>query len=280
MVEKFKMYNQTMYKLKCLLMTFTLALLPTANVFAEDTTADTAITAQQTACAANTAMEWSSTLNRCVTKAAAVTARKEAATCDAMTDATAKAACHLAVAEKSSSVSGDASKLNQGNTTASAIMNTAGVAYYAVDALNRAAQVSDISTSNCTSKNILGVTAVAGLVSDVYLKMTAKNKVKELQKKFTIDTTSGASEAQVQALRYLKEEQETVVKIAAMEKKRDALLMLGYGMAAAFAVYEMMGFGAANTDCSKPTGKEVKGSATTPTTETTSDPFAVKPEKI
>lgn len=260
-----------MYKLNCLLIIMVLAGLPSFILAADATTATTTtatakvktaddyIADQQTACAKNTAMEWSSALNRCVGKQAAIDARNEAQACDALKDVTAKANCHLALAEKNSKLSSDPSKLNQGSTTNSMLMNGVAAAYSAINIISSMGKNGE--QSNCTSKKILGVTSVAGLASDVYLKMSAKKKVKELEGKYKLDTTTASTEAQVQALQYLKEEQQTVVSIAGMEKKRNLMLMLGYGMAAGWAVYEMTPFGA-NPDCVKPNkGDEVKASA-------------------
>lgn len=226
--------------------------LASMQVFADTTTTVDAkveanMAAQVTACNANTAMEWSSTLNRCVGKAAARAARNEAMACDALTTAEAKEACHLKIAEKSTGLSSDASKLNQGSTTGSMVMNGSIAAAYAIIALISDKAKSGLM-SGCTSKTILAATSAAGIASDLYLKISAKKKIKELEDKYKLDKESTAYEAQIKALEYLKEEQETVVKIASLEKKRNMALMAGYGAAAAFAAYELA-FPAQNTQC-------------------------------
>jgi hypothetical protein len=256
-VEKLKMYNQFMYKLNCLL----IALVFVSKTYAADT-AETAIQAQQDSCAKNTAMEWSATLNRCVAKQKAIETRHAVQECEAITDAAAKAKCHMNIAEGSTGMSSDTKKLNQGKTTQSMMMNGVAAAYTAINMISSMGK--DGEKSNCTSKKILGITSVAGLASDVYLKMMAKKKIKSLEDKYKLDTTTGTTEAQVSALQYLKEEQQTVVEIAGMEKKRNLALMLGYGMAAGWAVYEMTSFGM-NPNCVKPNdGKTLEASADTP----------------
>lgn len=241
---------ENMYKLKCLLIILTIAMAPFVAFADADSKVEENMAAQMTACSANTAMEWSSKLNRCVGKAAARETRNETKACDALTDVAAKEKCHLAIAEKSTGLSSDPKKLSQGGTTGSMMMNGSIAAAYAIIAIISKKGIKGIM-SGCTSKKILGATSAAGLASDAYLKLSAKKKVKELEGKYALDKTSSAYESQVKALEYLKEEQETVVKISALEKKRNMALMAGYGAAAAFAAYELM-FPAAGAPCNDP----------------------------
>jgi hypothetical protein len=271
-LEKLKMYNQFMNKLNCLLSA--ILLLVTTSVVAMDTAAVNANMAQQQeTCAKNTAMEWSATLNRCIGKQAAVDSRRAAQACDGITDLAAKEKCHISLAEQNTKLSSDTKGLNQGKTTNSMMMNGIAAAYTAINMISTFGK--DGQKSNCTSKKILGVTSVAGLVSDVYLKMKAKKKVKALEGKYKLDTTTSTHEAQVSALEYLKDEQQTVVEIAGMEKKRNLALMLGYGIAAGWAVYEMTPFGA-NPDCMKPNeGETVEKLADSAPVETATSPVKI-----
>lgn len=252
---------ENMHKLNCLLILLTLAMTPLHAYADPDSKAEANMAAQVSACSANSAMEWSSKLNRCVGKVAARATRNESKACNELTDVNAKEKCHLAIAEKSTGLSADTEKLNQGGTTGSMMLNGSIAAAYAIIALISEKGISGL-TSGCTSKKILGVTSAAGLASDVYLKMSAKKKVKQLENKYALDKTSSAYEAQVKALEYLKEEQETVVKISSLEKKRNMALMAGYGAAAAFAVYEIA-FPPASGPCNDPNkendGKKLEG---------------------
>lgn len=232
-----------MSKLNCLLIIFSMTMSSTL-VMAEDATTndskvETNMAAQVAACKANTAKEWSSTLNRCVGKVEARAIRNESKACNELEDIAAREKCHIAIAEKSTGLSADTEKLNtSGGTTGSMMMNgTIAAAYSIITLISKFGAKK--SENNCTSKHIMGITSLAGLASDAYLKISAKKKVKELEDKYALDKTSSAYEAQVKALEYLKEEQQTVAKIASLEKKRNLALMLGYGVAAGFAVYEM-----------------------------------------
>ncbi|MDO9182074.1 MAG: hypothetical protein Q7U04_06680 [Bacteriovorax sp.] len=224
---------------------------------------DPILVAQQADCAKITSSEWSSKLNRCVTKVQAVETRNEATACNAIVDLTARADCHKALAEKKSGLSADPNNLNQGNIGKSAIMNGIGSAYAILGLINGTALTKNPST--CTSKTIFKITAVAGTATDLWLKARAKKKVDELSNKYKLETAEGAMDAQTKALLYLKEEQATVAEIAGMEKKRNMALMLGYGAASAMAIYEMF-VPAGSASCYK---KDVAGANKIPMAEAT-----------
>ncbi len=188
-------------------------------------------------CNKNTAKEWNSELNRCVGKAEARATRNEAKECNAIADIEQRKACHLKLAEKNTGLNGDTDSLNQGNIGKSAIMNGVGSAYAILGFINGAGESGKEST--CTSKKIFGVTALAGTVTDIWLHIRTKKKMEELANKYQLDKTQSPYEAQVRALYYLKEEQQTVADIASAEKKRNLLLTLGYGAASAMAIYEI-----------------------------------------
>lgn len=229
--------------------------------------ADLIIEKQKTDCAKSASSEWSSSLNKCVEKVAAKQARNEANDCNAITVMAQREACHKALAEKKTGLSSDPNSLYQGNTTGSMLMNAA---YSVISLINFTGAKGKKST--CTSKTIFGVTAVAGLASDFYLKFQAKKKVKELGDKYKIDTKNGASDAQIKALEYLKEEQNTVAEIASLEKKRNMLLMMGYGAAGVMAAWEMTPYGKnpgceTGLDKSKPDEKVANSNETADATD-------------
>ncbi len=215
---------------------------------------------QKDDCLKNTAMEWSNTYNRCVGKVAAREKRNEAISCNKEEDLAKREACHKRLAEKATGLSADTGSLNQGNTDKSMAMNSIATVFGLVALLNGAG--SGLTFSVCTSKRIFGITAIAGIASDIYLKMKAKDKDEELKNKFHLDAKSSANNSQVKALEYLKEEQNTVAEIAGMEKTRNMLLMAGYGAAGIMALVEMA-YPETNPGCltpepeAKPTGSEV-----------------------
>lgn len=213
------------------------------------------IKAQKEACVKNKASKWDSKLNRCVTTQTNNDNRVKAERCAALTDQKAKEDCHLKLAEEMTALSSDTNKLYQGNTTKSMIMNSIPAAYSIIKLVSNKNKNS--TTSKCTSQAILGVTSVAGLATDVYLKVTTKKKVEELEKKYAVDVAQNGNEAQKSALVYLREEQEMVKNIAGLEKKRNMALMAGYGAATAFAAYEMT-FGN-NPSCKPNSEKSTEG---------------------
>lgn len=211
---------------------------------------DLALQNQKAECSKHSSSEWSSALNKCVGKVEDRKTRHDAKDCNTIEDLTQREECHKKLAEQKTGLNSDPNSLNQGNTTGSAVMNGVGSAYAIVGMINGVGK--NKKDSECMSKKIFGITAMAGFASDIYLKIRAKKKVKELEGKYKLETKQGAYDAQVKALQYLKEEQETVADIAGLEKKRNMLLMLGYGAASVMAIYEMATMGTMNAGCFKP----------------------------
>jgi hypothetical protein len=247
----------------------TLILTSSNAVFAQTTTAKTpvdpsSVEAQKAECAKNTASEWSASLNRCVGKADAIAARHAVEDCSQFTDVEQIKSCHTKIAEQKTGLSSDINSLPTGTANISLVMNGITTAYTVLGMINSVG--SGNKKSSCTSKKIFGVTAVAGVATDIWLKMSAKKKMDELKNKYLIDVKNNAYDAQSKAFEYLKTQQQTVKDIASMEKKRNMLLMLGYGAASVMALYEMtMG---QNPECYKKE-TDAKSAATTSTDTTT-----------
>jgi hypothetical protein len=120
-----------MLKLECPILLFTM-LLPSFSWSMDDAKADKYVEEQKAACAKNTAMEWSATLNRCVGKADARQTRSDTQSCEKITDMAAREKCHLSIAEKKSGLSSDPNSLNKDGTSKSMLLNGAAAAYSAV----------------------------------------------------------------------------------------------------------------------------------------------------
>jgi hypothetical protein len=204
------------------------------SLFAEDSAL---LVKDKADCAANIAMEWSSILNRCVDKVQAVNVRNAAKECDLLTDLTAKKNCQMNLARKDTGL--NASVASAGVDKISSIKDQATMingAYSVVAAINMIAAKS--FKDPCTCKNIFAVTAMAGIASDLLLKDQAKKKMEAMANQYTIDSKTTAYNSQLKALQYLRDEQKAVADLAAKEEKRQMLLEIGYGVAAAYAVYE------------------------------------------
>lgn len=245
-------------------------LAPSASLKAQVETA--ALSEQITACKSNAAMNWDSTLNRCVYKKQDIQTQNQVAECGAIEDQAAREKCFLNVAEGKTGLSSDTDKIyDSSGTTKSAVMNSAVSAYYVVDILNKkfakdsgasipeetpkdasataksdnkvqsnnsSEDSSKASSKSCMSKQILGITGVAGLATDVWMKMQTKKKMEELKKAYAVDLETSAFDGQQKAFEYLLKEQETVKEMAGLEKKRNLALMAGYGAALAMSVWE------------------------------------------
>lgn len=214
---------------------------------------DTSLDAQREACGKNSAAEWSSSMNKCVGKVEDRKTRHEVEDCSLLTDIEQRKECHKKIAEKKTGLNADPDSLPKGTTGKSAVMNGAASAYAILGIIN--SMGSGNNKSMCTSKKIFAVTAIAGTLSDIWLKIQAKKKLNSLKDKYQLDVKNNAYDAQSKAFQYLKDEQATVKDIAGQEKKRNMLLMLGYGAASLMAIYEMTPYGA-NSDCLKKEAKE------------------------
>ena len=222
---------------------------------------------QKDACAKNTAMEWSSQLNRCVGKVQARQERHDAQACDKLTDVEARKTCHMQLATTKTGVTDDpnqAGKKMSDLQSRSMMINTANTI---VTAINYVAK--DGTNSSCMSKQIFGITSLGGFATDLYLKSQTKKKLNSLKDKFIVENKDSPYNTQVKALNYLKDEQTVVKDIASQEKKRQMLLMIGYGAAAVTAAYETF----YNTACTggesdkKADTQKTEGSAATPKAE-------------
>ncbi len=225
--------NQIKHFTFSLLLVVTSSSLP-INTFAET---DTTLDQQKKDCAANSSWEWNSAQNKCVQKKTDQTNRNEAERCAQIKDMAQREACNKALAEKMSGLSANTGTLYQGNKDdAGMLMNTA---YTIIAMINTGSM--NLLNETCTSKKIFGLTAAVGVASDFYLKHQAKKKVDELNGKYKLEVADTASNAQVKAFQFLKDEQNTVADIASQEKTRNMLLMLGYGAAAVMAIVDIAG---------------------------------------
>ncbi len=93
-------------------------------------------------------------------------------------------------------------------------------------------------SKSCMSKSILGMTGLAGLATDAWMKIQTKKKMAELKKAYQVDLENSAYDGQKKAFEYLLKEQETVKEMAGLEKKRNLALMAGYGAGLAMSVWE------------------------------------------
>ncbi len=218
---------------------------------------DEIIAKQREDCAKNSAQSWSESLNRCVGKIESKTARNAIEDCAKIDDINQRAECHKKIAEEKTGLSANPDNLPGGSLSKSAVMNGAGSAYAILGIIN---SLKGDKSSTCASKKIFGITAMAGTLTDIWLKTKAKNQIDDLKNKYQIDVKNNSYDAQSKAFVYLKDEQETVNDIAQREKTRNLLLMLGYGSASVMAIYEMTLGAATSENCYK---KEEKGKATT-----------------
>ena len=208
------------------------------------------ITQQKATCNANTAREWSAEVNRCVDKQQAAAIRNQAADCNKIENLEQRKACHMQLASNDTGLGNANFNSSMGKMSdlqsQSALINTANTI---VTIINMVAGPE--KESECMSRKIFGITAFGGTLSDIYLKIKTKKKLDSLTNQYQIDNKETAYNAQYKALQYIRDEQKAVADIASLEKKRQTLLMIGYGAAAITAGFEL----ATNSACYKPVTK-------------------------
>lgn len=209
------------------------------NTWAElsESSTDPYLVKQKEECYKRANKYWDEPRARCVEKAENKAQRAEESAagnaCLKLTNLEQRKACFMEQArEKSGNMNSEPEK-SGGKTVESVITH----AYTIMSLIQMFGQ----GESNCTSRTIFGVTSLAGSLSDIYLRIQSKKKMKKLQDKFEIDLKTNRYDAQVKALEYLKEEQETIAGIASNEAKRHMVMMAGYGVALGVSLYEGWG---------------------------------------
>ncbi len=265
--------KMSVFKIKYFFMSFIIFMTSFSFIFIANAqiSGSPSLDQQQAECAKNTAAEWSATLNRCVGKVEARQTRHDAIDCNSITNAEERKTCQLNLASQKTGVTSnvdEATSKVSNLQSQSAVVNAAGTIIAVLNYFGK-----DLSQNTCLSKQIFGITSTAGFLTDLYLKIQTKNKIKDFQDKFQIDMKDNPYNTQVKALQYLKEEQELVKEIASLEKKRQMLLMIGYGAAAATAGYESV----YNTSCWKAEPKK-PGAPTSAATDNTASASSASTE--
>ena len=158
----------------------------------------------QADCAKNTGKTWSAEVNRCVDSAQAIAIQSESRACETNQDLEARKNCHVQLAAKYTGIDSNNAQDTLGKMsdlqTRSAIINGASTIVAAINFFGSSGK-----NSKCMCKNVFGVTAVAGLASDVYIKMKTNKAMDELKNKYQIDLKTSSYNAQYKALEYLRD---------------------------------------------------------------------------
>lgn len=180
------------------------------------------------ACEKKSSGKWSCKLNRCLTQEESISMFKDFQKCAELTDVEARKACHDKIAKDEAGnlkVDKPNTVLNQGITaltTALAVINFAGKS----------------GTSSCISKNIFTGVATGSLLSEAYFTFFLDKQFDSDKKKYSIDSKTTEYDAQVKAFQYLLKGQKSLESVASQKSKIYKGLALGYGAAAAAALYD------------------------------------------
>ena len=94
----------------------------------------------------------------------------------------------------------------------------------------------------CASKTLFKMTSAAWVVGDLYLKYSAKSKLKKLKEEYKDESEESSGESyqsQVRAFHYLLKEQKIIEEQATMRSLLQKTVAAGYGASTALALFEM-----------------------------------------
>ncbi|MEE2743351.1 MAG: hypothetical protein VYD54_05550, partial [Bdellovibrionota bacterium] len=193
---------------------------------------------QKAECFESSSKIWDESLNRCINKQGSVDEREKFKECEAITDLTERNTCLEELRKKQM---GDMKEENP-----VAWLGTAGavVSTLTLIAINLAAKETG---GVCLSKKILTAAALAHLVSEAFNYFYAEKELRELREAYseTVNDEQKAYDAQLKALEFLKEEQQTIASVAAKKKIAYSLVAGLYGAALLAAVWELTPWGTA-----------------------------------
>ncbi len=199
---------------------------------------DVAMDKKQRDCYSDKSREWVCRLNRCVTSAEATIEREKFKECAEMADPDERKTCHDKYASNETGVSaGDKGSSADKNL---ATLGVIGQSIYAGMAINATWGAKPDAKNLCTSRKIYLGGAVIMVLTEIYMRMTAKKKFEKIGKKYNSEQADeDAYNAQLNALEYLKEEQNEVAALAKTRKNAYTLQMVAFTAAAGFAIYEI-----------------------------------------
>lgn len=160
-------------------------------------------------CVKNAAKVWRCDLNRCINSGEAQTMREDFKKCAEMADDTARKDCHDSLAKEETAVSNDESGPSKGLAGSAAVINGANALMMALSGAGKS------PGGECLSRKVYMGASIVSVLAELYLQLMAEKKLKKLKDDYSKEQASEeAHAAQLRALEYLKEEQETIAKLA------------------------------------------------------------------
>jgi hypothetical protein len=213
--------------------TMQLALMPVLELHACGYPHDPDLREAKRQCDQNQAKNWDCNTNRCLNTQASIDDRHEYEDCMKIEDDKARKQCHDDYAE------GKVGDLEEGGddggSMASGVMGMA-VGLAAINFFGKEGK-----KSKCMCKTVFAGAAIAGLAGELYTYMSLEKELDELRERYEKEAVNeNPYQAQLRAFQFLKEEQETIAKIAEKKATTYKLVAAAYAAAAAVAVYDMV----------------------------------------
>ena len=206
------------------------------NPYSTTNTAIKTLDEQKSECLESSTKIWNESLNRCMDKQESVEIRQKFLECEKITDLTERNSCLEKLRKEQV---GDMKEENPVSWlgTSGAVVST-----LTLVAINLAAKETG---GQCLSKKIMTGAALGHLVSEAYNYFYAEKELRDLREAFseTVNDEEKAYEAQLKALEFLKEEQETIKSVAKKKKVAYSIVAGLYGAALLAAIWELTPYG-------------------------------------
>ncbi len=206
------------------------------NPYSTTNTASKTLDEQKQECLESNTKIWNESLNRCMDKQESVDMRKKFLECEKIADLTERNSCLENLRKEQI---GDMKEENPVSWlgTAGAVVST-----LTLVAINLAAKETG---GQCLSKKIMTAAALGHLVSEAYNYFYAEKELRDLREAFSeiVNDEEKAYDAQLKALEFLKEEQQTIQSVAKKKKTAYSIVAGLYGAALLAAIWELTPYG-------------------------------------
>ena len=221
------------------------------NPYSTTNTASKTLDEQKQECLESNTKIWNESLNRCMDKQESVDMRKKFLECEKIADPAERNSCLENLRKEQI---GEMKEENPVSWlgTAGAVVST-----LTLVAINLAAKETG---GQCLSKKIMTAAALGHLVSEAYNYFYAEKELRDLREAFSeiVNDEEKAYDAQLKALEFLKEEQQTIQSVAKKKKIAYSIVSGLYGAALLAAIWELTPYGTPCIGGAPPT-KEVTG---------------------
>lgn len=180
-------------------------------------------------CSADKSKEYNAKLGRCVSKRSSIDTNNAFKSCTAISDETQRSDCLKELAKNEVGENSKAEQSGPSDMTGASI----NVVFSGTVLVSSLLSGEKGSITNCYGKMIAIGTGTAGVAAQQYFIHSSKKDIEEIQQKFKDAQSEDDYQTQMDAFKFLKEEQEAIVKMAETRRNSYYVISAGYAVAAA-----------------------------------------------